>query len=91
MKPTPSRPTGYEIRVAGHLPLHWAEWLEGLTIILDENGDTLLTGPAIDQAALHGLLRKVRDLGLTLVAVYPIEAEPPAASEVEPADPPDAQ
>mgnify|MGYP007068889456 FL=1 len=62
MKPTPAHPTGYEIRVAGHLPPQWADWFEGLTIALEERGDTLLTGTVIDQAALHGLLKKVRVL-----------------------------
>jgi hypothetical protein len=58
----------YEIRLKGHLDERWTEWFEGLSITLDEN-DTLLTGPVVDQAALHGLLRKVRDLGLLLVSV----------------------
>ena len=63
------QPQLYEIRLKGHLDARWAEWFEGLTITLEENGDTLLTGPVIDQAALHGLLKKVRDLGLPLVSV----------------------
>lgn len=79
MKPTQSHPTGYEIRVAGHLPPQWADWFEGLTVTPADDGDTLLTGLAMDQAALHGLLKKVRDLGLSLVSVCPVEAEPPAA------------
>jgi len=62
----------YEIRLKGHLDDRWAEWFEGLTITLEEDGDTLLTGPVIDQAALHGLLKKVRDLGLPLVSVSPL-------------------
>jgi hypothetical protein len=66
----------YEIRLKGHLGDQWAEWFEGLTITLEDNGDTLLTGPVIDQAALHGLLKKVRDLGLPLVSVCPLEHGP---------------
>jgi hypothetical protein len=66
----------YEIRLKGHLDDRWAEWFEGLTITLEEDGDTLLTGPVIDQAALHGLLKKVRDLGLPLLSVSPLEPGP---------------
>jgi len=66
----------YEIRLRGHLDDRWANWFEGLTITLEEDGDTLLTGPVIDQAALHGLLKKVRDLGMPLVSVSPLEHGP---------------
>ena len=59
----------YEIRIKGHLDNRWADWFEGLAITLEDNGDTLLTGPVVDQAALHGLLRKVRDLGMPLLSV----------------------
>jgi hypothetical protein len=72
MKPTQTSPACYEIRVAGHLSPQWTDWFEGLTITLEEDGNTLLTGPVIDQAALHGLLKKVRDLGLPLVSVIPV-------------------
>ena len=62
-------PPIYEIRVAGHLSPQWMDWFEGLTVSLEEDGNTLLTGPVADQAALHGLLKKVRDLGLPLLSV----------------------
>jgi len=67
----------YAIRLKGHLDERWAEWFEGLTITLEDNGDTLLTGPVIDQAALHGLLKKMRDLALPLLSVSPVEPGPP--------------
>ena len=61
--------TIYQIRVAGHLDPTWSAWFDGLSIIHQPNGETLLVGPIVDQAALHGVLRKVSDLGLTLIAV----------------------
>ncbi len=73
-KPTPSQATIYQIRIKGHLDSQWTNWFEGLTIMLEEDGDTLLTGPVIDQAALHGLLKRVRDLGMPLVSVVPIQS-----------------
>jgi hypothetical protein len=73
----------YEIRIKGHLDDKWADWFEGLTITLEENGDTLLTGPVIDQAALHGLLKKVRDLGMPLVSVSPVEPGQTDISDVK--------
>ena len=66
----------YQIRVKGHLGTQWTDWFEGLAITLEEDGDTLLTGPVIDQAALYGLLKKVRDLGIPLVSVNCIEPGP---------------
>ena len=65
----------YEIRLKGHLDDRWAEWFEGLTITLEENGNSLLSGPLADQAALHGILKKVRDLGLTLLSVNSVEPD----------------
>jgi hypothetical protein len=73
----------YEIRLKGHLNNRWAGWFEGLTITLEEDGDTLLTGPVIDQAALHGLLKKVRDLGMPLVSVSPLEPGQAKTQEVK--------
>ena len=64
-----NEPELYEIRLKGHLDDRWVNWFGDMTITLEGNGDTLLTGPVIDQAALHGLLRKVRDLGLPLLSV----------------------
>jgi hypothetical protein len=63
----------YEIRIRGHLADGWGAWFGGLTIAREDNGDTLLTGPVVDQAALHGLLRKVRDLGVPLLSVSRVE------------------
>ena len=68
----------YQIRLKGHLGQQWTDWFEGLTIALEENGETLLTGPVVDQPALHGLLKKVRDLGMPLLAVSRVDADPPA-------------
>ena len=65
----PTQPMVVEIRIEGHLDGQWTDWFEGLTITLEENGDTLLTGTVPDQAALFGLLRRVRDLGMQLICV----------------------
>lgn len=63
----------YQIRIKGHLGPGWTDWFGGLTILLEDNGDTLFTGP-VDQAALHGLLRKVRDLGMPLISLSRIKS-----------------
>jgi hypothetical protein len=65
----------YEIRLKGHLDARWVKWFDGLAISLDENGNTLLSGPVTDQAALHGILKKVRDVGLPLLSVNSIEPD----------------
>src|SRR5215467_9895020 len=66
-------PGRYEIRLKGHLDDRWAGWFDGLTLTRDDDGTTLLTGPVVDQAALHGLLRRVRDLGLPLISVNQVD------------------
>jgi hypothetical protein len=68
-----AQPMIYQIRIKGHLDRKWADWFSGLSITLQASGETLLTGPVLDQAMLYGLLRKVRDAGLPLVAVIRIE------------------
>jgi hypothetical protein len=68
-KTDPNQPMVYQIRIKGHLGRGWTDWFGGLTITLEDNGDTLVTGPVVDQVALHGLLKKVRDLGMPLISV----------------------
>ena len=77
-------PRLYEIRIHGHLAHQWADWFGVLTVKLEENGDTLLTGTMVDQSALHGLLRKVRDLGMPLISVNRIEPGRADVPDVEP-------
>ena len=76
-------PPIYQIRIKGHLGRQWTNWFEGLTITLEADGETLLTGPLIDQAALHGLLKKVRDLGMPLVSVARFEPGQADTAEVK--------
>ncbi len=77
----PGQPMIYQIRIKGHLGRHWTDWFEGLAITLEDNGDTLLTGPVVDQAALHGVLKKVRDLAMPLVSVMRVKPDPADASD----------
>ena len=70
-RPDSGQPAVYQIRVRGHLHDRWADWPSGLCITRDESGDTVLTVPVLDQAALHGLLRKLRDVGVPLVSINP--------------------
>jgi len=75
MKTNHTQPEIFKIRLQGHLDTRWASWFDGLTITLTEDGDTVLTGPVVDQPALHGLLKKVRDLGIPLLSVCHISSE----------------
>jgi hypothetical protein len=69
----------YEIRIRGRLDSHWSGWFEGLTITPADDGDTLLTGPVLDQSALHGILKKIRNLGMPLIAVNQIKPGGPVS------------
>ncbi|HUI87339.1 MAG TPA: hypothetical protein VLX61_01315 [Anaerolineales bacterium] len=78
------QPIVYQIRIQGHLGCQWTDWFEGLTITLEKNGDTLLTGLIIDQAALYGLLKKVRDVGMPLVSVIRVKPDRSPEADIEP-------
>jgi hypothetical protein len=72
----PAEPARYELRVRGVLEPHWSAWFEGLQVTSDERGQTIIAGPVTDQAALHGLLAKVRDLGLELLSIRRLDPDP---------------
>jgi hypothetical protein len=76
-------PMVYQIRIEGHLDDQWADWFSGLSVTQEENGDALLTGPIVDQAALFGLLKKVRDLGMPLVSLNRLEPGKPGIEKGE--------
>jgi len=80
----PSQSIVYQIRIEGHLGREWADWFEGLAITALDKGETLLTGPVVDQAALHGLLKKVRDVGMPLLSVNRVTPGYTDASDVKP-------
>jgi len=82
-KTDPDQPLVYQLRIEGYLEDQWADSFGGMSVSREENGDTLLTGPVVDQAMLHGLLKKVRDLGLPLVSVNPVEPGQPEVSEIK--------
>jgi hypothetical protein len=70
----PGQPMVYQIRIKGHLGREWTDWFGGLAITLEDNGETLLTGSVVDQAALYGLLKKVRDVAMPLISVVCVKA-----------------
>src|SRR6266487_2024581 len=78
----PGQPLVYQIRIKGHLGRQWTDWFGGLTLTLEDNGETLLTGPVVDQAALYGLLRKVRDVAMPLLSVVCVTPGQAEASDV---------
>ena len=78
----------YEIRLKGHLDSRWAEWFDGLGLTNDKDGTTVIHGFVLDQAALHGLLRKVRDVGLPLISVTRVEPDHPPAPAAKTTDSP---
>jgi hypothetical protein len=82
-KSSPRGPKVYQIKIKGHLGNQWSDWFDGLTITLDKEGNTLLTGPVIDDAALHGLLKKVRDLGMPLISFNQIESGQDDPDDIE--------
>ncbi len=78
------QPRVYQIRIKGHLSHQWTGWFEGLIITLEDDGNTFLVGSVIDQAALHGILKKVRDLGMPLLSVHSVEPKSQDTSKVKP-------
>lgn len=85
---TINQPTIYHIRIQGHLGRQWAGRFEELSITLEDDGTTLLTGPVVDQAALHGILRRIRDLGITLISINSTGASPNNSPEIGSRDQP---
>ena len=74
----------YEIRLKGHLDSRWAAWFDGLSLTNDSDGTTVISGPVLDQAALHGLLQRVRDVGIPLVSVAQIDPDEPDVPTITP-------
>ena len=74
----------YKIRIKGHLHSRWADWFDGLRLTNESDGTTIISGPVLDQAALHGLLQKVRDVGLPLVSVTSIDPDHPDVPTIAP-------
>lgn len=85
---TINQPTIYHIRIQGHLGRQWAGRFEELSITLEDDGTTLLTGPVVDQAALHGILKRIRDLGITLISINSTGASPNNSPEIGSRDQP---
>jgi hypothetical protein len=73
----------YRIRIQGHLGKQWTTWFDGLTLTLEEDGNTLLSGPVADQSALHGILKKIRDLGMPLLSVSFVDSDPVTKKDID--------
>ena len=73
----------YEVRLTGHLDAHWTAWFDGLTVSHENDGTTAITGEVVDQAALHGLIQRVRDLGLPLVSVGKVDNDQPGLTTLD--------
>ena len=80
----PDAPKIFQIRIQGHLGQQWAGWFDGLTIALEKDGNTLLSGPVIDQSALHGILKKIRDLGMPLLSVNTVDRDLMNKNDIDP-------
>ena len=79
----PDRPKTFQIRIHGHLSQQWTDWFEGLVITLEEDGNTLLSGPVVNQSALHGILKKIRDLGMPLLSVNFVDPDPAKKKDID--------
>ena len=77
------QPKVFQIRIQGHLSQQWTDWFEGLTITLEEDGNTLLSGPVVDQSALHGILKKIRNLGMPLLSVNSVDPDPVTKTDTD--------
>jgi hypothetical protein len=80
----PHPPKIFQIRIRGHLSKQWTDWFEGLTITLEEDGNTLLNGPVVDQSALHGILKRIRDLGMPLLSVNSVDGDQTTNANIDP-------
>jgi len=79
----PDQPTVFQIRIQGHLSQQWQDWFEGLSITREEDGNTLLTGPVVDQSALHGILKKIRNLGMPLLSLNAAHLKDVARTDID--------
>lgn len=79
----PDQPKVFEIRIQGHLSQQWVDWFDGLAVTLGEDGNTLLRGAVVDQSALHGILKRIRDLGMPLLSVNSVDPDQPTKADID--------